>query len=398
MKTVMMTVVSAIAIVCVAACAGLGSSRAIPFNNGPGMTEVNKATPPPTSVLKTLTKQLVIGSTIDPENGDQNPYGLAVAKNNAFHGKVKKGRLYVCNFNDSANTQGAGTTIVSLAPSPHATPTRFAQSNSLLGCAAISISELADVTTYAAAFGSKSEVAIEGSGKITAPFKKGLTHPFGVAWAVDTLKGISSYATQAVFVSDAATGSIVLAKYCPGMSTCTYPGTPVVTGFAVNHGAPGNILGPSGLTFDVNNCVTLAKRPACGTLYVVDGVTNTVVAIHNVLNLRKANSIVVGKHGKTFSGKEANWASLVYAGSPLNGPISAALLYNHNLVVGNTLDPSGKNLLVELSPTGKMLDVRNVDKGAAGALFGIATTGNSAATQKVYFNDDNANNVQVLEK
>jgi hypothetical protein len=54
--------------------------------------------------------------------------------------------------------------------------------------------------------------------------------------------------------------------------------------------------------------------------------------------------------------------------------------------------------MVELSATGKLMDVRNVDKGASGALFGIVATGMSASDTKVYFNDDNDNNLQVLER
>ena len=38
------------------------------------------------------------------------------------------------------------------------------------------------------------------------------------------------------------------------------------------------------------------------------------------------------------------------------------------------------------------------DKGAAGAIFVMVATGTSAATTKLYFNDDNANNLQVLEQ
>jgi hypothetical protein len=45
-----------------------------------------------------------------------------------------------------------------------------------------------------------------------------------------------------------------------------------------------------------------------------------------------------------------------------------------------------------------VLDVRNVDNGAQGALFGIVVTGSTMADTKVYFNDDNDNNVQVLER
>ena len=61
--------------------------------------------------------------------------------------------------------------------------------------------------------------------------------------------------------------------------------------------------------------------------------------------------------------------------------------------------PSGKNLLVEVSTrSGNVLDMRNVDNGAQGALFGLVATGTNAANTKVYFNDDNDNNVQVLER
>jgi hypothetical protein len=367
-------IIAAVVAVSVTACAGLLGGHAVPFANGvsPNSVAVFPEAGAGKSVLKSLSKQIVIGSTVDPDNGDQNPYGLVIGS--ATGGKVKKGDLYVCNFNDKANVQGTGTTIVSLAPVAGSKPVEFVQSKDLRGCAALSMSLLGTLAeTYAAPFGSREELTISNTGAITKVFKKGLKRPFGAAYAVSSLGGISSY------------------------GECTYPGTPVVTGFAVNRGKPGSILGPSGLTFDPKNCVKLAGRRACGTLYVVDGVNDTVVAIHNALNLRKAKSIIVSKSGMKFSGPEATWAQLVYAGRPLDGPISAALLYNGNLVVGNTLNRKGTNLLVEISPAGQVMDTRNVDKGPAGALFGIATTG-TGAKQKVYFNDDNANNVQVLEK
>ena len=56
-----------------------------------------------------------VGSTVDPTNGDLNPYGLAIAP--ATAGLITKGDLVVCNFNDGpTNTQGKGTTIVGLHP------------------------------------------------------------------------------------------------------------------------------------------------------------------------------------------------------------------------------------------------------------------------------------------
>ena len=360
------------------------------------------------SVLKSLKHQITIGSTIDPTNGDQNPYGLAIAPScstdsatGKCNGFINKGELFVCNFNNSSNVQGTGTTIVTLAPKAGSSPQSFEQGSNLLGCASLAMTK-AGPNTFTASFGAKvSEYS--SSGALTKTISKNLVHPWSVAWAVSG--GPYTYATTALFVSDASTGSIVESVYC-NAGSCSYPNIPIVTGFAVNHGAPGSIFGPSGLTFSAGNCIKIGANKACGTLYVVDGQTNTVVAIHNVLNIHKAKSIVVGKSGKTFGGPLKTWANVVYAGSPLKGPISAALLFNGNLVVGNTTEPAGKNDLVEIAQPactavpcthpGKVLDTVNVDTGAAGALFGIAATGTKASNTAVYFNDDNGNNVQAL--
>ena len=58
-----------------------------------------------------------------PGNGDVNPYGVAVVGHS--QGKLVKGNILVSNFNDAANQQGTGTTIVSI--SPHGAVHLFAQ-------------------------------------------------------------------------------------------------------------------------------------------------------------------------------------------------------------------------------------------------------------------------------
>jgi hypothetical protein len=76
-------------------------------------------------------------------------------------------------------------------------------------------------------------------------------------------------------------------------------------------------------------------------------------------------------------------------------PISSALLANGDLVVGNT----GDNNLVEIRPSTKTsVGTRNVDTGAAGAIFGIATSGTTAATQKIDFDDDNTNTLVQISQ
>ena len=72
------------------------------------------------------------------------------------------------------------------------------------------------------------------------------------------------------------------------------------------------------------------------------------------------------------------------------------MLADGHLVIGNTLDANGKNLMIELSPNGRVLDIVNVDTGAAGAIFGIVATGHDDFDTKVYFNDDNANALEAL--
>src|SRR5581483_1892323 len=143
---------------------------------------------------------------------------------------------------------------------------------------------------------------------------------------------------------------------------------------------PGNILGPAGLTYDA----------ATDKLFVVDSNLGRLLEFDGYSTL-PANSITLGSDG-SFSGPSAGAAHVVFSGAPLNAPLSAAELFNGDLVVENT----GDNLLVEITPGGALVGTQNLDNGAAGALFGIAASGNSLATTRIYFNDDDDNTVKVL--
>jgi len=194
--------------------------------------------------------------------------------------------------------------------------------------------------------------------------------PWGEGYAPAFGSGAPSFIT-----SNATSGTIVKVNV-PGTVFTT-----IATGFTLNSGAaPGNILGASGLTYDASD----------DTLYIVDSNTNRVVAFAGYSTLG-ANSIVAEADG-SFSGPSAASASVLFSGAPLNAPISAAQLFNGDLVVGNTAD----NLLVEISPDGKVVATQNLDMGAVGALFGIVATGTDATSTKIYFNDDNDNTVKLL--
>jgi len=97
-------------------------------------------------------------------------------------------------------------------------------------------------------------------------------------------------------------------------------------------------------------------------------------------------------------------ARVIAHGSPLNTPLSAALLKNGDLVVGNAdIGASGPsattNLLIEVSPVlpgGFVGQPLQIDIGAPGTLFGIAATVDAQGNQIIYFNDDNNNAVMQL--
>ncbi|MGH9126406.1 MAG: hypothetical protein ACRDZ8_17015 [Acidimicrobiales bacterium] len=65
------------------------------------------------SFLGGLSRIREVASTV-PAIGDVNPYGVAVVPTST--GKLQKGAVLVSNFNNMANQQGSGTTIVQIAP------------------------------------------------------------------------------------------------------------------------------------------------------------------------------------------------------------------------------------------------------------------------------------------
>ena len=72
------------------------------------------AASPSRPFLDRATSRTDVASTV-PGNGDVNPYGVAVVP--VTRGRLQQGSVLVSNFNDQANLQGTGTTIVQVSPS-----------------------------------------------------------------------------------------------------------------------------------------------------------------------------------------------------------------------------------------------------------------------------------------
>ncbi len=93
--------------------AGLAALVIAPLCLAPLCSPSGASADTPAGFLATIHHQTTLTSTV-PGNGDQNPYAIFVAPVSA--GRIKEGDVLVDNFNDKANLQGGGTTIVDYDP------------------------------------------------------------------------------------------------------------------------------------------------------------------------------------------------------------------------------------------------------------------------------------------
>jgi hypothetical protein len=221
-------------------CTGTGGNASV---TTPAVT----VSPSVLTTLSTAGTITTIGSTVDPLNGDQNPYGLTIAP--ATAGLITKGDLIVCNFNNGTTpanpggVQGTGTTIVGLHPAAGSQPYRIAQSASLNGCNALTM--LPDDSISAGAWSATSNPLVSAAGVVATPFSDTFAYPWGEAY-------VAAAGTQsaAIYVSNAPGGNIGGGGTIDRISLdddaqTTF--TEVATGFCTS-GSPGGIFGPAGLT------------------------------------------------------------------------------------------------------------------------------------------------------
>jgi hypothetical protein len=335
-----------------------------------------------TSILKKLTKDVVIGSTVDSGNGDKGPRAISIVPSPG-NGVIKGGQLLVCNFEDKGGTVGNGTTLELLDPKAGSKATRFFQSSDIEGCDGDAISPGDGV--YAAGLMSHKvvELAVPYGGtkyKLIKKYGSPIESPLNDSVQLTT----HSYAADYVFVGDSKTGSLDIFS----ANDYGHPLLQGVTGFAVNSKAPGHRLGPSGTQY-------MSKGDM---VYVVDGASDTIVAVTGVGKLLEKDEIVVKAGGKTFDCKHKadTCAHLVKAGKPLDGPLASALLPNGNLIVADTTGTV--NMLVELTPAGKVLDTKVVDKSKSAGIYGLAAGGKSDSNTVLFYTDTNDNSVHELEQ
>ncbi|HXO17595.1 MAG TPA: hypothetical protein VN909_05445 [Candidatus Dormibacteraeota bacterium] len=368
------------ALFALSACGGSGAVPSGPAELGNAASQLSRTTADAspadsTSILKKLTKNVVIGSTVDPGNGDMGPRGLSIAP---IKYGVPKGELAVCNFEDSSGAAGKGTTIELLDPKAGSSPSTFAQSSKIAGCDGVAFTNSDGI--YAGGMTTGLLVAFSNSGKLSKTYGPPFKEPFSNTDASNP----GLYAAEYMFTSDATTGTVV------SFSINQYGNKKrleVVSGFAVNKASGWGALGPSGIQY----------YPKKDTLYVADGVTNTIVSFNNASELLVKDEIVVQSGGKTFKCKypKTTCGTLVYAGKDLNAPVAMTVLPNGNLIVANS---KGGNKLIELTPTGTVLATKVVDSKKTPGVFGLIASGKNDTDTVLFYTDTNDNSLHELEQ
>lgn len=348
-------------------------------------------------LLSELSNIALIGSTVDPDVATNvqggNPYGLTIAP--ATSGLISAGDLIVCNFNDLPmnGVQGAGTTIVGLHPSAGSAPYHIAQSSQLAGCNALALT--ADDGIAAASYHANTLPLVSSAGVVNNPFA---SNPYASPWGAAYVPATTT-ASAALYISNVGSGggsaSIDRISLNGDVQTAF---TEIAKGFC-GSGMPGAIYAPAGLTYDAS----------IDTLYVVDTSSYSVVAFANVSQIGLDGIVVNGGCGSgtptpalSFGGPSASSARVIASGGQFNAPISAALLADGDLIVGNgDIDnPPTPNLAFEISPSlgfvGQPIQLDT--SGTPGALFGIVASIDANGDQIIYFNDDNTNSVYALTK
>jgi hypothetical protein len=324
---------------------------------------------PAASFLGQLHGLTQIASTV-PANGDVNPYGVAVVP--ASGGRLTAGDILVSNFNDKANVQGTGTTLVEVSPAGKTSV--FAN-----------VSALPAGQACPGGIGLTTALGILPGGWVlvgSLPTAKGgalpSDDPAGCLIVLNDQGTVAETITNShivgpwdLTVKSSATSAEVFVSNALGGNTSTHDGVPVTgnctvvrldlalsstsppqltsstvigTQFPWRANKAALVLAPTGLALGSN-----------GTLYVDDTLTNSVSAIPQAL---------------TRTGAMTAAAGTMSTGGALNAPLGMTLAPNGDLVVVNGNDGNA----VEITPAGKQLATKTLIKNGAGDLFGIITT------------------------
>ncbi|KVM56085.1 hypothetical protein WJ58_14710 [Burkholderia ubonensis] len=328
----------------------------------------------PQGFLETLHRHATLVNTV-PDNGDQNPYAIAVAPVSA--GTIQQGDVLVDNFNNAANLQGTGSTIVNYRPSTQqlslfasiprdlkACPGGVGLSTAMTmlksGWVIVGSTPSNDGTTSTKGAGCL--IVLDPHGKIASTWSTpNINDPWGNMAVVDRGDSATLFVSMAGFGVGGADGNPPVYKQATvlrldlaisnGQPPVIKQETVIASGLGAQADKSVFLVGPTGLALSGDR-----KK-----LYVSDAIGNRIVEIDDPLT--RDTSAGVGRQ--------------VTADGFLHRPLALATAPNGHLLATNALNGQ----VVEIDAVaGKQLYARwiNTDKAqtppGSGDLFGIAMT------------------------
>lgn len=328
-----------------------------------------------------------VASTI-PSNGDINPYGIAVVPSTAG-GKLGPGNFLISNFNNSANLQGTGTTIVQISPVggfalfaqidannlPGPCPGGIGLTTALvvLKSGWVIVGSLPTTDGTAATAQAGCLLVLDNVGNVVETFYGSLINGPWDMTAADNGSNASLFVTNVLNGTVAAGGNVVNQGTVVRLDLTVAQGsmpalqsiTVIGSGFSERTDPAALVIGPTGVGLSGGNQL----------LYVADSLNNRIVAISNPLTRTTSDGT-----GKT-----------VTMGGSLNDPLGLTVAN------GNIFSADGDDgFVVETTPGGHQVAKALLDNSGsppgAGALFGLVVEG-----QKVYYVDDAENDLKLAQ-
>jgi hypothetical protein len=322
--------------------------------------------------------QVPVVSTI-PSNGDVNPYGVVIVPKTISAGSgLQPGDVLVSNFNNSANLQGLGTTIVREDASGNVSTFYTASGRAGLtaalgvlsnGVVLIGNLPTSDGTPATARAGSIAVLDRFGDFLGTIGDPTNVDGPWGMA--VDDL-GTKGTGIAHVFVSNILSGSVSRYDFSYSPGALSVGVVIIAKGFSHRADPAALELGPSGLAYSSSN----------DTLYVASSSDNAIYAIPNAATTQTAVSQTLVFEDLTH----------------LHGPLDLVILADGHFVVANSdgsnADPNQPSELTEFTATGQFVGQMPMDPNNGGA-FGLAALNVGWGTERLAAVDDNTNTLHL---
>jgi predicted lipoprotein with Yx(FWY)xxD motif len=367
------------------AIAGCGSSTTTSSSSPAASAPATATATTNAAFIEPLDTVRSLGSTV-PSNGDVNPYGIALVPSSI--GKLHAGQLLVSNFNDNANNQGTGSTIVQMTSSGKSSPFATVDARSLPGSCPggvglttalgvlpggyVVVGSLPTTNGKSATAKAGCLIVLDSNGK---PLETIASSRIAGPW---DMTAVTQGSTTTLFVSNVLEGGAAKGVHTVDNSTVlrirvhSGVGAPptVLSERVIADRIPWRddpaalVIGPTGLALASN-----------GTLYLADTLANRISAIPQALTRTTAASA----GGATVS-----------EGGHLMQPLGLALAPNGDILTTN----AGDGNIVETTPAGHQLIAQPADpKTGAGSLFGLVVAPGSGG---LFFVDDGDNTLRVL--